>query len=206
SIMTKRGGSVGAGNVKVNFRTEYGKNGLGFVPDRSMATNRLIENGTVNYGVTDPDRVYDNSYPKTYDHIDQFFNPGSYVTNHLGIRGTSQNSKISVYTSLQLTKEEGVVKMVDGIARTNVRLNLDYRILDNFLFTTSNLYTHTDADNRASGVFGALFRSDPGADLLATNTDGSPYLVNANRIENIVNPLYSITNSKNESKLEKLLS
>src|SRR3546814_376443 len=132
---------------------------LGFVPGRSKATNRLIENGTVNYGVTDLDRVYDNSYPTTYDHIDQFFNPGSYVTNHLGIRGTSQNSKISVYTSLQLTKEEGVVKMVDGIARTNVRLNLDYRILDNLLFSTSNLYTHTDADNRASGAFGALFRS-----------------------------------------------
>ncbi|MGV3761560.1 SusC/RagA family TonB-linked outer membrane protein [Parapedobacter sp.] len=206
SIMTKRGASVGAGNVKVDFRTEYGKNGLGFVPGRSKATNRLIENGTVNYGVTDLDRVYDNSYPTTYDHIDQFFNPGSYVTNHLGIRGTSQNSKISVYTSLQLTKEEGVVKMVDGIARTNVRLNLDYRILDNLLFSTSNLYTHTDADNRASGAFGALFRSDPGADLLATNMDGSPYLVNANRIENIVNPLYSMTNSKNESTLEKLLS
>ena len=206
SIMTKRGSSVGAGKVQLDFRTEYGKNGLGFVPARSSATNRLVENGTVNYGVTDPDRVYDNSYPKTFDHIDQFFNPGSYVTNHLGIRGTSPNSKMSVYTSLQLTKEEGVVKMVKGIERTNVRLNLDYRILDNLTFTTSNLYTHTNADNRAGGAFGALFRSDPGADLLAPNADGSPYLVNANRIENIVNPLYSITNSKNESTLEKLLS
>ncbi|WP_353125408.1 SusC/RagA family TonB-linked outer membrane protein [Parapedobacter pyrenivorans] len=206
SIMTKRGNSVAAGDVRLDFRTEYGKNGLGFVPERSSATNRLVENGVVNYGVTDPDRVYDNIYPTTYDHIDQFFNPGSYVTNHLGIRGTSSNNKISVYTSLQLTKEEGVVKMVKGIERANVRLNLDYRILDNLTLTTSNLYTHTNADNRASGAFGALFRSDPGADLLAPNIDGSPYLVNANRIENIVNPLYSITNSKNESTLEKLLS
>lgn len=206
SIMTKRGSSVGAGKVRLDFRTEYGKNGLGFVPERSGATNRLIENGTVNYGVTDPDRVYDNVYPRTYDHIDQFFNPGSYVTNHLGIRGTSQNNKMSVYTSLQLTKEEGVVKMVKGMERANVRLNLDYRILDNLTFTTSNLYTHTQSDNRAGGAFGALFRSDPAADLLAPNADGSPYLVNANRIENIVNPLYTITNSKNESTMEKLLS
>lgn len=206
SIITKRGNSVAAGKVQLDFRTEYGKNGLGFVPERSSATNRLVENGTVNYGVTDPDRVYDNKYPKTYDHIDQFFNPGSYITNHLGIRGTSLNSKISVYSSLQLTKEEGVVKMVNGIERANVRLNVDYRILDNLIFSTSNLYTHTKADNRASGVFGALFRSDPGADLLAANSDGSPYQVNANRIENIVNPLYSIANSRNESTMEKLLS
>lgn len=206
SIITKRGNSVEPGRVRLDFRTEFGKNGLGYVPGRSTATNRQVQDGTVNYGVTDPDLVYDNPYPTTYDHIDQFFNPGSYLTNHLGIRGTSLNNKLSVYSSLQLTKEEGVVKMVEGIERANVRLNLDYRILDNLTFTTSNLYTHTKGDNRASGAFGALFRSDPGADLLAPNADGSDYLVNANRIENIVNPLYTIVNSRNESTLEKLLS
>jgi TonB-linked SusC/RagA family outer membrane protein len=206
SIITKRGGSVGAGKVQVDFRTEFGKNSLGFVPDRSRSTNRLIENGQVNYGVTEPDQVYDNVYPKIYDHIDQFFNPGTYFTTYLGLRGTSKDNKISVYSSIQTTDEEGVVKMVDGIQRTNIRLNLDYRILDNLTLTTSNLYTRTVADNRANGVFGALYRSDPGADLLAPNIDGTPYQVNANKIENIVNPLYSIANSKDESTLEKLLS
>lgn len=206
SIITKRGTGMAPGKVQVDFRTEYGKSSLGYVPKRSKSTNRLVEGGKVNYGVTDPDQVYDNPYPKTYDHIDQFFNPGDYFTTHLALKGTTQNNKMSVYTSIQTTKEGGVVKTVDGIDRTNVRLNVDYRILDNLVFTTSNLFTRTKADNRANGIFGALYRSDPGADLLATNEDGSPYLVNANKIENIVNPLYSIANSKSESTLEKIMS
>ncbi|MDR1556178.1 MAG: SusC/RagA family TonB-linked outer membrane protein [Tannerellaceae bacterium] len=206
SIITKRGTGMAAGKVQIDFRTEYGKNSLGYVPKRSKATNRLIENGVLNYGVTEPDRVYDEPYPEIYDHISQFFNPGNYFTTHLSLKGTSQNNKISVYTSLQTTKEEGVVKMVDGIDRTNVRLNMDYRITDNLVFTTSNLFARTQADNRAYGAFGALYRSDPAADLLAPNEDGTPYKVNANKIENIVNPLYSIANSKNESTSEKMMS
>lgn len=207
SIITKRGTSMEAGKVQVDFRTEYGKNFLGFVPERSKSTNRQIKDGNVVFGVTDPDQVYDNPYPVTYDHIDQFFNPGNYFTTHLALKGTTQNNKMSIYTSLQTTNEGGVVKMVDGVQRANIRLNVDYRILDNLVFSTSNLYTKTKADNRAGGgMFGSLYRSDPSADLLAPNADGTPYLVNVNKINNIVNPLYDIANSKNESTAEKLLS
>lgn len=207
SIITKRGNSMQAGKVQVDFRTEYGKNFLGFVPERSQSTNRQIKDGNVIFGVTDPDQVYDNPYPRTYDHIDQFFDPGNYFTTHLAVKGTSLNNKMSIYTSIQTTNEGGVVKMVDGVQRANVRLNLDYRILDNLVFTTSNLYTQTKADNRAGGgLFGSLYRSDPSADLLAQNEDGTPFLVNVNKINNVVNPLYDIANSKNESKAEKLLS
>lgn len=207
SIITKRGTSMEAGKVQVDFRTEYGKNFLGFVPERSNSTNRQIKNSEVIFGVTDPDQVYDNPYPKVYDHIDQFFNPGDYLTTHLALKGTTQNNKMSIYTAVQTTKEGGVVKMVDGIDRTNIRLNVDYRIMDNLVFTTSNLYTKTTTDNRAGGgMFGALYRSDPSANLLAPNEDGSPYLVNVNKINEIVNPLYQIANSKDESTSEKLMS
>ena len=207
SIITKRGTSMEAGKVQVDFRTEYGKNFLGFVPERSNSTNRQIKNNEVIFGVTDPDQVYDNPYPKVYDHINQFFNPGDYLTTHLALKGTTQNNKMSIYTAVQTTKEGGVVKMVDGIDRTNIRLNVDYRIMDNLVLTTSNLYTKTTADNRAGGgMFGALYRSDPSANLLAPNEDGSPYLVNVNKINEIVNPLYQIANSKDESTSEKLMS
>lgn len=206
SIMTKRGTSMEAGKVQVDFRTEYGKNFLGFVPEQSKSTNRLIQDGNVVYGVTDPDQVYDNPYPKVYDHIDQFFNPGNYLTIHLAVKGTTQNNKMSIYTSIQTTNEGGVVAMVDGAQRANIRLNIDYRILDNLVFTTSNLYTRTKTDNRANAAFGNLYRSDPAADLLAPNEDGSPYLVNVNKLNSIVNPLYNMANSKDESTSEKLLS
>lgn len=206
SIMTKRGTSMEAGKVQVDFRTEYGKNFLGFVPEQSKSTNRLIQDGNVVYGVTDPDKVYDNPYPVVYDHIDQFFNPGNYFTTHLAVKGTTQNNKMSIYTSIQTTNEGGVVSIVDGAQRANIRLNVDYRILDNLVFTTSNLYTRTKTDNRANAAFGSLYRSDPAADLLAPNADGSPYLVNVNKLNQIVNPLYNMANSKDESVSEKLLS
>ncbi|WP_019207294.1 SusC/RagA family TonB-linked outer membrane protein [Phocaeicola abscessus] len=206
SIMTKRGTSMGAGKVQVDFRTEYGKNFLGFVPEQSKSTNHLIQDGNVVYGVTDPDKVYDNPYPVVYDHIDQFFNPGNYFTTHLAVKGTTQNNKMSIYTSIQTTDEGGVVSIVDGAKRANIRLNVDYRILDNLVFTTSNLYSRIKTDNRANAAFGSLYRSDPAADLLASNTDGTPYLVNVNKLNQIVNPLYNMLNSKDESVSEKLLS
>lgn len=206
SIITKRGTGMEGGKVQVDFRTEYGKNFLGYVPGRSKATNRQIKDGNVIFGVTDPDQVYDNPYPKTYDQIDQFFNPGNYFTTHLALKGTSQNNKMSIYTSIQTTNEGGIVKMVDGIDRTNIRLNVDYRIMDNLVFSTSNLYTRTKADNRADGAFGGLYRSDPSANLLAPNEDGSLYLVNVNKLSDYVNPMYNIANSRNKSTSEKLLS
>lgn len=206
SIITKRGGSVKAGNFQVDVRSEFGKSSLGHVPAQSKSTNATIVDGVVNYGVVEANQVYDNPYPKVYDHIKQFYNPGSYFTTHFAIKGTSSDSKLSVYSALQTTKESGIVKLVEGVDRTNVRLNLDYRITDKLVFTTSNLYAITDADNRADGAFGLLYRSDPAADLLAENVGGAPYLVNVNKINNVVNPLYVINNTINNSSSEKLIS
>jgi TonB-linked SusC/RagA family outer membrane protein len=207
SIITKRGTTMDPGKLQVDFRSEFGKNYIGYIPKQSSSTNySLNEDGSINYGVTEDDQVYDTKYPVTYDHIKQFFRPGTYFTNHIALKGTSQNNRISVYTSLQTTKEQGVVKMVNGINRTNVKLNVDYRITDQLTFSTSNLYTEMFADNRADGVFSSLFQCDPDANLLEENTDGSPYKVNVNKLNSIVNPLYSINNSINKSKSEKLLS
>lgn len=206
SIITKRGGSTKAGNVQVDVRSEFGKSSLGYVPEQSKSTNATIVDGVVNYGVVEANQVYDNPYPKVYDHIKQFYNPGSYFTTHVSIKGTSSDSKLSVYSALQTTKESGIVKLVEGVDRTNVRVNLDYRFTDKLSLTTSNLYTITNADNRADGAFGLLYRSDPAADLLADNVGGDPYLVNVNKINNVVNPLYVINNTINESTSEKLIS
>ncbi|MDP4276324.1 MAG: SusC/RagA family TonB-linked outer membrane protein [Bacteroidota bacterium] len=206
SIITRRGGAMGAGKFQVDVRSEFGKSSLGYVPEQSKSTNATIENGVVNYGVVEPNQVYDNPYPKVYDHIKQFYDAGAYFTTHAAISGTSNDSKMSVYSALQTTKESGIVKLVDGINRTNIRINLDYRITDQLVFTTSNLYALTNSDNRADGAFGLLYRCDPAADLLAKNEGGAPYLVNVNKINDVVNPLYVINNTVNKSTTEKLIS
>ena len=206
SIMTKRGNSMNAGQLQVDYRVESGRSYIGYVPPKSIATNRIIQNGMVTNNV-DPDRVMDNLYPTVYDHLDQFFNPGGYTTNFLSLRGNSMDSKMSVYSSVQTTREQGIVDLVDGNSRNNFKLNLDYRISDKWSLTTSNLFSQSKSDNRAGGAFGRLLNSDPEANLLQPNADGSPYKVNVNKISaTTANPLYEIANTINEGKSQKLIS
>jgi len=207
SIITKRGSSMNPGTVQVDVRSESGADYLGYVPKQTTATDAVIQDGKVNYGVTKPDLVYNNKYPTLTHPVNQFFNSGLYFTNHLAIRGASKDGLMSVYTAIETTQESGVVNLVKGMDRINVRLNLDYKLSDKLSFTTSNLYTETHTDDRANNVFGQLFLSDPDVNLLAPNIDGTPYLVNANKItDGNVNPLYSINNSINKTKTNKLIS
>lgn len=211
SIITKRGNSLTAGKTEISVRTEVGQNFMGFIPEKSSATNRVITTDpatgqpiVTNLG--DPDQVVDNLYPSTHDNLKQFFNPGNYLTNYLSFKGNSNDGRISAYSSIETTSEGGVVQLVNGMDRTNVKLNLDYRITDKLDFTASNLFSQSKYDNRASGVFGQLMNTDPNADLFQTNEDGSPYKVNVNTIAQAANPLYNIANSVNNARSERLLS
>jgi TonB-linked SusC/RagA family outer membrane protein len=211
SVITKRGNSLDAGKTEISFRTEYGKNFMGYTPEKSSATNRMVQ---VNPATGQPevlstgadDQIVDNLYPQTFDNVKQFFNPGNYVTNYLAFKGNSNDSRISAYSSIETTSEAGVVKLVKGLDRTNIKLNLDYKISDKLNFTSSNLFAQSKSDNRAGGAFGQLMNTDPNADLYQTNEDGSPYKVNVNTIAQASNPLYNIANSINNGRSERLLS
>lgn len=206
SIISKRGSSMGAGKIQVDYRIETGQSFLGYVPKKSVATNRIIKDGIVTMD-PDPDMVMDNLYPKVYDHLDQFYQPGRNTSNYLAIKGNSADSKMSVYASVQSTHEQGIVELVDGNIRNNFKLNLDYQINDKWSLTTSNLFARSESDNRADGAFGRLLDSDPDADLLLPNEDGSPYKVNVNKIKTTTpNPLYEIANTISDSESEKLIS
>lgn len=206
NIITKRGQRMEAGKTQVNFRTEVGKSAVAFVPERSGATNYMVENGAVNYTKPDPDGIIDNPYPNTIDQMDQFFRAGQYITNYLSFTGKSKDAKASVYASVQNTREAGVVLLTDGQERTNVKVNLDYTISDKIKFRTSNLYAYTNVDTRGGGVWSNLMQSDPNADLLQPNKDGTPYLVNPNKINALIgNPLYDIANSRAERKRQRFL-
>lgn len=206
SIISKRGSSMGAGKLQVDYRIETGQSFLGYVPEKSVATNRIINNGVVTMD-PDPDMVMDNLYPTVYDHLDQFYRPGRNTSNYLSIKGNSADSKMSVYASAQSTREQGIVELVDGNKRNNFKLNLDYQINDKWSLTTSNLFARSESDNRADGAFGRLLDSDPDADLLLPNEDGTPYKVNVNKIKTTTpNPLYEIANTISTSESEKLIS
>lgn len=206
NIITKRGQQLASGKTVVNFRSEYGRSYIGFVPERSTATSYLVENGAVNYNKPSPDGLTDNPFPQVIDQPRQFFQPGEYFTNYLSLTGKSADGKASIYSSVQTTKEAGVVALTNGQNRTNVKVNFDYKLSEKLKFATSNLYANSNIDSRGSGVWSNLMQSDPNADLLQPNLNGTPYLVNPNKINALIgNPLYDIYNSRSDLKRQRFL-
>lgn len=206
NIITKRGQQLAAGKTQVNVRSEYGRSFIGFTPKRSGATNFEIVNGAVDYTKPSPDGLMDNPYPTIIDQVDKFFQPGEYFTNYVSFTGKSQDGRAAVYASVQNTREAGVVKLTDGQKRTNIKMNLDYKISERIKFTASNLYANTNLDRRGSGVWSNLMQSDPDADLLKPNLNGTPYIVNPNRINALIgNPLYDIYNSRSDEDRQRFL-
>ncbi len=206
NIITKRGKQLASGKTLVNFRTEYGRSFIGFTPERSGATNFEIVNGAVDYTKPSPDGIMDNPYPKLIDQADLFFQPGEYFTNYLSFSGKSQDGKAAVYASVQNTREAGVVKLTKGQERTNIKINLDYKLSEKLNFSASNLYANTTVDRRGAGVWSNFMQSDPDADLLQPNLNGTPYLVNPNRINALIgNPLYDIYNSRSDEERQRFL-
>jgi TonB-linked SusC/RagA family outer membrane protein len=206
NIITKRGQQLASGKTVVNFRTEYGRSFVGFTPKRSTATVYEVENGEVNYTKPSPDGLIDNPYPRLIDQADKFFRPGQYFTNYLSFAGKSTDGKAAIYASVQNTREAGVVELTNGQDRTNIKINLDYKLNDKLKFTASNLYANTEIDARGGGVWSNFMQSDPDADLLQPNLNGTPYLVNPNKINALIgNPLYDIYNSRNDLKRTRFL-
>ncbi len=206
NIITKRGQQIASGKTVVNYRTEFGRSYIGFVPDRSTATNYVVENGAVNYSKPAPDGLIDNPFPVLFDQPKQFFHPGQYFTNYLSFAGKSADGKAAIYSSVQTTKEAGVVTLTNGQNRTNVKVNLDYKLSEKLKFSTSNLYAKSTIDNRGAGVWSNLMQSDPNADLMQPNVNGTPYLVNPNKINALIgNPLYDINNSRSDLERQRFL-
>lgn len=195
NIITKRGGGLRAGETRVTVRTEAGRNFMGYVPDKTTATNFLVEDGAVLYGQSDPDGIYDNPYPNLTDPVGQFFDPGLFLTNYVSFQGNAGGGNTSLYASLQHTQETGVVSLTDGQGRLNLRANLDHSFSDRFALSTSNFYSNSSIDHRADGIWDMFYYADPDVDFLAPNEeDGSPYNVDPNRLGMHENPLYNIAN------------
>ncbi len=206
NITTKRGTGLNEGSSEVIYRTEFGQSFIPFVPQKTKSINVAVNENQVDYDSPSPDGVYDNPYPKLTDPVDQFFNPGRFMTHYLAFRGNSNQGKTAVFSSVQYTDEAGVVKLADGRQRTNFRLNLDHNVTDKLKFSASNLFARNIIDNRADGIWDMFYYADPDVDLLQPNDDGTPYKVNPNRINpRLANPLYNIYNTINNTDRNRFI-
>lgn len=195
NIITKRGNELGGGNTRVTVRTEAGRNYIGYVPDKTTATNRVVRNGEVVYEEAEPHGLYVNPYPTITNPQDQFFDPGLYMTNFLSFQGNSNDRRTNIYASAQHMQESGVVFLTDGMRRLNLRANVDHQFNDRFTISASNFYSTSALDNRANGIWDMFYYADPDVDMLEENEDGTPYRVDPNRLGLHENPLYTINNT-----------
>lgn len=195
NIITKRGSDLGGGSTRVTVRSELGRNVIGYVPDKTTATNRVVRDGQVIYQEAEPHGLYVNPYPRLTNPQEQFFDPGLYMTNFVSFQGNSTDRRTNLYASGQHMRESGVVFLADGMRRINLRANVDHQFNDRFTISASNFYSTSSIDNRANGIWDMFYYADPDVDLLADNVDGTPYRVDPNRLGLHENPLYTMSNT-----------
>jgi len=202
-IFTKRGAQLAEGQTTFTVRNEFGQSWLpNKVPGNTSHEFQLLPDGNFRRDaggnrVQEPDRVSDNPYPIVYDQLSQVFRPGQFMTNYasVGQRRGSTNFNVSFHNS----RETGVLGLLNGFNRQNFRINLDQAITDELTFSAGAFYGRSSSDEgENTGIFFGLRFLEPNIDLLAPNTDGSPFnaIVRQPPLSgNVVNPLYGLNNT-----------
>ncbi|MBO3700704.1 SusC/RagA family TonB-linked outer membrane protein [Roseivirga sp. E12] len=223
SIQTNSGAKAGAVPT-IRFRNEFGAEFLyssrapektgshhfATNPDGSIVTAN-DPNG-FNLGQDDPDLLQDNAFPGgTVDHLDQFFKGTNYWTSYLQV--TSNYGSGNIAASFENTSTGGLLPLVDGDSRQNLRVNLDQDITDKLKLSVRTLYGIRNRDLSWQGGLGTrgalrnLFMMDPSADLTEDNIDGTPYRWNVNKFSNSEsNPLYTLSRLTRDFRQTRFLT
>jgi TonB-linked SusC/RagA family outer membrane protein len=206
-ITTNRGRDLPENTTRISMRSEFGQDVLP-TTDRFITKHHhyLVDpvKGWVDAAgnavtkdrrVVDPNQIADNPYPgPIYNHIDRFFDPGTYLRNNLSI---SQNSMSTNFTaSLTHQEDAGVVPGNDGFQMMGLRVNLDHRLRRDVMFQVSTYYSKTKREEFQGDPFYDLMFMPPDVDLGTLGDDGKviilpdPFTLQAN-------PLYSALYSDN---------
>lgn len=233
-IRTQRGASTPDNSVRYSIRSELGQSDMASTPDLLLADYHpyaLTENGQEFVTPTGdtcawlecPSRqlagqrasagevanewnTYQvNAWPgQTYDHVDRFFETGSFLQNYLSASGRSGATNFHV--SFSNLADEGVIPGQDGFERNNFRVNIDQAMEANLGVSASAFFSKSRADQiettNVSPLF-ALTRMPAGVDLFACENDPTQSCVD--RPDSVVllpdpnndegvNPAYTVIN------------
>ena len=206
-IRTNRGRDIPENSTQISLRSEVGRNQLP-VTDKYITRHHhyLVDpaKGWVDAAgnpvakdrrVIDPNQIADNPYPgPTYNHIDLFFNPGTYLRNNLSISQNSLNTNFNA--SLTHTEDAGVVPGNDGAQLLGLRVNLDHRIRRDVTFQVSTYYSRWKRESFSGDVFYDLMFMPPDVDLQTLGSDGK-LIIQPDPFTLQENPLYSVRYSDN---------
>lgn len=206
AITTKRGRNLEIGTTEVFVRTEVGTDNAYNSRSPEKATNHPFQvDGTGDFvldntgtAVDDPSGISDGTFPSYRDHVKDFFEGSTFITQYarLSSRGTSGNMVVSA----EYQDQSGGIALHDGSQRYNLSFNADQYLGDKLTLSTSMKVIQQNTDNRPRNIR-TLTMMDPSADLFAPNEeDGSPYNYNANRFSptSEFNPFYQLANNRNE--------
>ncbi len=205
AITTKRGKNLDVGTTEVYVRTEIGSESAynSRSPEKAVNHPFIIQNGdfqldNTGTAVDDPSGISDGEFPSYRDHVEDFFDGSTFLTQYarLSSRGTSGNMTVSA----EYQDQSGGIQLHDGSQRYNVSFNADQYLGDKLTLSTGLKFIQQQTDNRPRNIR-TLTMMDPSADLFAPNEeDGSPYNYNANRFSptSEFNPFYQLANNRNE--------
>src|SRR3989449_9662211 len=143
-------------------------------------------------------RSADVPYTTVFDHQAELLTHGPTYTNYVSIGQRKGNTNYSV--SFENTKEDGVIKLLKGYTRQNVRVNVDQALTPRLDLSVGGFFGKSNNNQLTQGPgspFFAVTFVDPNIDLLATNADGSSYraFIPYN-LTNASNPLYTLANQQ----------
>ena len=213
-IFTRRGRNAPEGKTLITLRAEVGQTGP--IKYRERNRSHLCKNydpagdfvrnqdGTVDCEVK-ADGYMDLPYPPLAPWRNQqenFMGNRSVVTTTLSLARNQGGTNL--YGSWDRTGNNGLIEVpgleLKGLVRNNLRLNLDQVVSDRLDVSVGGFYAQSDNQipETAAGIWEELQVVPPDVDLLAPNSNGQPYRVDAYKYSAMPpfpmsNPLYSVS-------------
>lgn len=143
-----------------------------------------------------------NTYPETYDQVEQATKTDSWTNTNVDLRGKTGNT--GYFASAGYAKQAGAFQFLKGYERGSARLNLDQLIGSRLSFTGTTYYSSQREDGsnqQGGGSFFRLSRSPAFVNQHTTDSQGRLYIRSnplAQGSQN-ENPLYGLEQYKDQN-------
>ncbi len=217
NIKTKRGRNFSDDKLQVTLRTEVGQSGIeNYVPIN--ASHHYVLNPDGSFALTptggrilDPNGIADNPFPSSgpnrwRNQLKEWTENGQYISTNVQMgmrRGTTNfNSSITV------DRNEGVLPLIHGLDRQNVRVNIDQGISSKADLSLGFTYgiQKNDYDPIGSASWFELMQMPPEVNLeFPVGRTGPQYHRLVPSPSARTNPLYFLANADFRQRRERIL-
>ena len=217
-IRTKRGAGLPEGPTRITLRSEIGRNSISNNKAWAQYHYYMVDSAASSYvnaagapvaraaRVPKPifSRFQDSRYPDpVYDQIQRFFDPGQTYKNSITM---AQNTgRTNWLLSLVNSKEDGVVLNAGAFGQTDVRLNLDHELRDNWRVSFSGFGSRANRKDLNNNTFFQLINQAPDMNLHQPDPDGTPYIFQPDPEGREPNPLYVLATQPRDHKSARTL-